>query len=164
MPVRWLKRQSKKLMDSEDGPHAVALGTAVGMFFGFTPLFGLKTLLALGVTWLARGSKVAALVGVALHDVALPFMPVLLRWEYDIGYWLMSHPHVFPEKMHAHHLKLAEWFNWSTFLTVGRPLLVGSVIVSTPIALITYGTVQWILMRRAAKKKAEAVSVEHPIP
>ncbi len=164
MPVRWLKKHTKKLVDSEDGPHAVALGTAVGMFFGFTPLFGLKTLLALGVTWMARGSKVAALVGVALHDVALPFMPVLLRWEYDIGYWLMSHPHVFPERMHSHHLRPAEWFNWSTFLTVGRPLLVGSVIVSTPIALVTYGSVQWILRRRAAMKKAEAISAQHPIP
>ncbi|MGZ5023286.1 MAG: DUF2062 domain-containing protein, partial [Chthoniobacterales bacterium] len=53
--VSWWKRHLHahhgRLIQINDTPHSVALGSAIGMFFGFTPLFGLKTLLSILVAW-----------------------------------------------------------------------------------------------------------------
>lgn len=83
----------KHLREIRAPREAVALGLAVGILLGFTPLFGLKTLLALGLAYALKASKAAAIVGVTLHDLATPFIPLLLRVEYDTGYGLLSRPH-----------------------------------------------------------------------
>src|SRR5881409_2973801 len=87
---KWFNEHSLKLLAIRDTPNAIAGGVAIGIFFGFTPLVGLKTLLSIFVAWLTRCNILAAAIAVTLHDVALPFMPVLFRWEYNIGYWLLS--------------------------------------------------------------------------
>lgn len=141
----WFADKVKRLLRVKDTPSAIATGAAAGVFFGFVPLWGLKTLLALGVTRLARGNLVAAAIAVTLHDALLPLMPLLLRWEYDVGYWLLNHPHELPPhlRLHAPHSP-AMWFHWSTFFTVGRPLLLGSALVAAPSALVTYYLVRSI--------------------
>ena len=137
-PTRWFSDRARQIFQIKDTPHAVALGVAVGVFFGFLPLVGLKTLLALGVTHLLRGNLLAAAIAVSLHDLLLPVAPLWLRWEYDLGYWLLSHPHDLPPHLRLHNLHPSDWLRWSTFLTVGRPLLVGSVILATPVSVATY--------------------------
>ena len=69
-----------------DSGDAVARGFALGVGLGFTPLFGLKTLLAMVLAPLLRGNRMAAIVGTTIHDVTLPLMPALLRLEYDLGF------------------------------------------------------------------------------
>src|SRR3977135_3918275 len=71
----WLQAHHMTLMTLPDTPHAIALGSAIGMFFGFTPLFGMKTLLSLASAWLLKGNKIAAFVSVTLPDILLPFWP-----------------------------------------------------------------------------------------
>ena len=144
-----------KLFSLKDSPHAIAGGVAIGMFVGFTPLFGLKTLLALGAAWLLRCNPIAAVISVSLHDVVTPFWPFLLRLEYDIGYWILSHPHELPPHVEMHHLRLTEMLKWSNFPKVGLPLLVGSLFLSTPAAIFFYTTTLVILKRRAARKEEE---------
>ena len=146
-PAR-LKKKSKALLKSGERPDAIAVGVAVGMFFGITPLFGLKTLLAIGVTWLFRGSKIAAAIAVTFHDVLLPVAPFLLRAEYDLGYWTTSSPHEFPPHLHIHAIQHSDWLHWSTFLLAGRPILIGSVIIGLPLALITYVVVLLVLKKK----------------
>lgn len=141
----------KRLMELRDTPHAIAGGVAIGIFFGFTPLFGLKTLLSLGTAWVTRCSKLAAVITVSLHDVVTPFWPVILRFEYDIGYWLLSHPHRFPPKFEMHHFELSELFQWTTFLDVGLPLLVGSLVVAVPFAALFYAATYFFLRARPHK-------------
>lgn len=147
--AQWVRDKTRQLVQIKDSPHAVALGVAVGIFFGFVPLLGLKTLLALGVTYLLRGSVLAAAIAVTLHDVSLPVAPLLLRWEYDVGYWLLNHPHTLPPHLHLHGHHPAQWLHWSTFLTVGRPMLAGSVVLATPVSvLVYYLTLAWMRVRR----------------
>lgn len=141
----------RKLLELRDTPHAIAGGVAIGMFWGFTPLFGVKTLLCLGTAWLARCSKLAAVISVCLHDVITPLWPVLLRLEYDIGYWILSNPHRLPPKIEMHHLKLGEMLQWTTFLDVGLPLLVGSMAFAVPAATIAYVVTYAIAKRRPRK-------------
>jgi hypothetical protein len=136
--INCLHGKLEPLVRIKDTPHALALGVAVGVFFGFVPLLGLKTLLALGVTRLLRGNLLAAVIAVTLHDVLLPVAPLLLRWEYDFGYWLLSHPHELPPHLHLHVQSASAWFHWSTFFTVGRPLLIGSIGFAIPASIAAY--------------------------
>ena len=130
----------KKLFSLKDTPHAIAGGVAIGVFVGFTPLFGVKTLLSLGLAYALRCNPIAAVIAVSLHDVLMPFAPFLMRMEYDIGYWMLSHPHHLPPKLELshQHLHLGEMLKWTTFLNLGLPLLLGSLVVSAPAAVVSY--------------------------
>ena len=141
----------RKLLAIRGTPEAVAGGVAIGFFFGFTPLFGLKTLLSLFFAWLTGCNLIAAVIAGTLHDIALPFMPLLYRWQYDVGYWLLSRPHELPPSIMHAHLGGHAWRSWTTFLTVGRPLLVGSLIFATPMATISFFVTRFIIIRHRLK-------------
>src|SRR4030095_6390390 len=68
---RWLVAHHLTLMTIADTPHSIALGSAIGIFFGFTPLYPLKTLLSIAVAWIFRCNKIAAAIAVTLHDVLI---------------------------------------------------------------------------------------------
>jgi uncharacterized protein (DUF2062 family) len=136
--VDHLKALLGKLFSLKDTPHAIAGGVAIGVFMGFTPFFGIKTLLSIGFAYALRCNPIAAAIAVSLHDVVTPLWPVFFKVEYDIGYWLMSNPHHLPPKVQMHHLKLGELFRWDTFFDVGMPLFIGSLFFSTPAAIISY--------------------------
>lgn len=149
--VQHLKDLWKKLFALKDSPHAIAGGVAIGVFVGFTPLWGVKTLLSLGLAYALRCNPVAAVIAVSLHDVLTPFAPIFMRWQYDLGFWLLSHPHHLPPKlemMHHSHIHPAEMLKWTTFFNVGLPLLVGSLLFAAPGALISYLATLGVLRRR----------------
>jgi uncharacterized protein len=141
-----------KLVTLRDTPHAIAGGVAIGVFIGFTPLFGVKTLLSLGVAYLLRCNPIAAVIAVSLHDVVTPFWPLLLRLEYDLGFWVLSNPHHFPPKIQMHHLHFSDLMKWTTFFDVGLPLLIGSLFLAAPAALLFYFIFLESLKAREARK------------
>ena len=158
-PIRnLLSKQSGRLFAIRDTPEAIAGGVAIGLFFGFTPLIGLQTLLSIFFAWLFRFNLIAAAVAVTLHDVTLPFIPFVYRWEYDIGYWLLHQPHQWPPSITHLRLHGHEWRSWTTFFTVGRPLLVGSVVVATPVAVATF-LITRTLVRRHWKREQSLKSL-----
>ena len=57
---RWLD----KLLHIDDIPERTAAAFALGVFFGFSPLLGLHTLLAVGLAFLFDFNRVAVLLGV----------------------------------------------------------------------------------------------------
>lgn len=150
-PIEHIKALWTRLISLEGSHHAIAGGIAVGIFFGFTPLFGFKTLLSLGFAWVLGFNPIAAVVAVSLHDIVTPFWPVLLRIEYDIGYWLMSHPHHLPPKLEMHKLSFHEFLSWGKFTHVGLPLLLGSLFLAVPSALIAYGASRWLFHQRRVR-------------
>jgi uncharacterized protein (DUF2062 family) len=150
----WYKRHYHKLMGLQDSPHAIALGFSCGIFLGFTPLFGLKTILSICLAWLFRSNKIASVIGVTLHDFSLPFVPMLLRLEYVMGYWLLSYPHQMPPHMHFKEVQLELLFQWTTFLTIGGPLMLGSVIIGLPFAVLSYYASKWVVVEYRLKRAA----------
>lgn len=150
------RRQWHALIGLHDTPHSIAGGVAIGIFFGFTPLFGFKTLLGILIAWVFRCSRVAAAVAVNLHDITLPLLPVILRLEYGIGFCLLRHPHQWPPKMKfsAEHLGFEEWFHWSSFVKIGLPMLVGSVFVGGLLAAISFFITLPIVTRYQARRDA----------
>ncbi len=157
-PKRWLHEHSLKLLAIRDTPEAIAGGVAIGIFFGFTPLLGLKTILTIFFAWLTRSNILAAVVASAAHDILLPFMPVIYRWEYDVGFWLLTNPHHWPESLRRLHVQGHSWRSWTTFFTVGKPLLIGSIVCGGPIAVASYFLSREFVVRHRRKKLA------HPDP
>ncbi|MCB1096147.1 MAG: DUF2062 domain-containing protein [Verrucomicrobiae bacterium] len=142
----------QKLGELRATPHAVAMGFAAGFFVGFFPLVGLKTLVTLGVATLFRGNRIAAVVGVTIHDLSLPFVPMLLRMEYDIGHWLLSNPHRLPEgHIHPSAQMLEHIMNWKTMLVTGGPMLLGAAVLGLPLAVISYFPVYGIMKVRHSR-------------
>ena len=155
-PRRWLHKHSLKLLALRDTPEAIAGGVAIGVFFGFTPLFGLKTALTILFAWLTRSNIIAAVIASAAHDIFIPLMPVVFRWEYNVGFWLMSQPHHLPPSLTKLHWEDHPWRDWRTFFTVGKPLLVGSLLCSATFALLTYVFTKRLVDRHQRKHHPQA--------
>ncbi len=134
-------------MTLTDTPHSIALGSAIGIFFGFTPLWSMKTLLSIAVAWLCKCNKIAAAIAVTLHDIILPLMPAIYFWQYKIGMRVL---HGRPDHRVALHLGWSAFYSWNAFLRVGWPLLFGSLFLAVPCALATY-VVMRMLVTRARK-------------
>jgi uncharacterized protein len=151
---RWMRAHHMTLMTLPDTPHAIALGSAIGMFFGFTPLFTMKTLLAFLITWLCRANKTAAVITVTLHDVLLPLVPAMFLWQYKLGMWALYHR--LPQRPGFRRVSLSDFMEWTTFLTVGRPILVGSLFFAVPAALLVYFGLRGVLIRSRARNEKAA--------
>lgn len=161
---RWLHEHSLKLLAIRDTPQAIAGGVAIGIFFGFMPVFGLKTLSAIFFAWLTGSNILAAVIAGTLHDIILPLMPVVYRWEYDVGYWVLSNPHQLPPHMHRPHWEGFTWRMWTAlFGDVGKRLMVGGFICATPFAVLSFFITRGIVTRHQLKKQALAAAAEEPV-
>jgi uncharacterized protein len=147
---RWLRAHHLTLMTLPDTPHSIALGSAIGMFFGFTPLFGLKTILAFLTTWACKANKTAAVITVQLHDLLLPLVPAMFFWQYKLGMWALYHRMV--QRPGYRRVALADFMEWTTFLTIGRPILIGSLFFALPAAIVVYIGLRAVLIRSHARR------------
>src|SRR2546423_12235841 len=114
------------LVTIADTPHSIALGSAIGIFFGFTPLYSLKTLLSIAVAWICRCNKIAAAIAVTVHDVAILAMPAIYLAEYKLGCWTLGRP----ARTHVRFVGFQEYVNWHVFSRVVWPALVGSLFLA----------------------------------
>ncbi len=153
---QWWRAHHERIISIQDTPHSIALGLAIGMFFGFTPLFSVKTLLSITVAWLFNSNKVAAAISVTLHDVILPFMPAIYWWEYKYGYATLhgSRPH----RIHFAHLTLGDYLDWHLVAGVIWPTFIGSLFLAFPAALLFYFLARWTVQRTRARRKAAAAN------
>lgn len=135
-------------MELKESPAAIAGGAAIGMWVGFLPLDGVKTLLALILAWVLGRNKIAAVIFVNLHDLILPLAPALLRLEYELGYWLLSHPHHLPPALSGQDFTLQELKQWTFYFDVGLPVLLGAALYGVVAAAATYGITYAIVRRR----------------
>lgn len=140
-------------MTIRDTPHSIALGSAIGFFFGFTPLLSLKTLLSVAFAWLFRCNKIAAALSVTLHDVVLPLMPAIYLWEYRVGMWVI-HGRL-PQRGGFRHVALREYMQWTTFFTVGQPLLIGSLLLALPFTMVFYFIMRGVVTRAQAAQRRD---------
>ena len=162
-PMDWLRRTWRRMLVLEDTPRAIALGVGIGVFFCFSPVIGLKTALAILLAWLVGGNQLAAAIAVTLHDLVLPLMPLVYRFEYDLGYWMLSSPHSLPAKVHLgewHFRELFDWhtferFDWRAFQRIEVPCLLGSLVVGLPGALIAFWITKGIVWRFQAARHAK---------
>lgn len=142
-----------RFIEQRDRPHAMAGGLGIGIFFGFFPPFGFKTLVAIGAAWLTGSNTVAAIVGVTLHDLYFWMWPLLWRLEFQVGHWILSNPHAFAPKMVRTDFRMSAIMQWNNFINVGLPLLVGTIAIALPISLLSYAVMLFWMLRREKNKK-----------
>lgn len=150
---RWLHEHSLKLLAIRDTPDAIAGGIAIGIFFGFMPVFGIKTISAIFFAWLTGSNILAAVIAGALHDLIIPLMPAIYVWQYDLGYWFLSSPHHWPPPLYKFHMEGPAWHFWTTLFSIGKPLLVGGAVCSTPPALLAFFVSRQLVARHQRKKE-----------
>ena len=63
LPARF-KRWLEQLLHTHDTPHRTALAYAVGVFFGFSPVLGLHTVLGLAIAFLFGLNRIAVVLGI----------------------------------------------------------------------------------------------------
>jgi hypothetical protein len=153
----WLVAHHMTLMAIADTPHSIALGSAIGIFFGFTPLYPLKTLLSIAVAWLCRCNKIAAAIAVTVHDVAIWAMPALYLAEYQLGCWSLNRPAA--QRVHLRQFRLHHFVHWHVFSQVVWPTFwpafVGSLFLAMPSAILIYFLIRLLLSRARTPEKIE---------
>jgi uncharacterized protein len=158
----FFAQKLKTLREIRAEPEAVAGGVAIGMFLGFTPFIGFKTVLALLIAWLARCSKLAAVIAVTLHDVLLPVAPFMVWVEYHLGRWVLRLPPIPPppvNKVHSFLDRLHSWtslFHWDFFCKYVYPVLVGSILIAIPIAIASYFLTHTVLVKMRQRRAIAA--------
>src|SRR5204863_362523 len=75
-----------------DTPHSIAFGSSIGIFFRFRPLWSLKIFLSIGVAGLCRCNKIAAAIGVTIHDVLDLVMSAVYFVACNVGCWTLHRP------------------------------------------------------------------------
>ena len=148
----WLVAHHMTLMTIADTPHSIALGSAIGIFFGFTPLYPLKTLLSIGTAWIARCNKVAAAICVQLHDVMIWAMPAIYVAQYHLGCWVLNRPSAY--RIRFRQFGLHYYLSWHVFSRVVWPTFwpafVGSMFLAIPSALLVYFLMRMLISRARA--------------
>jgi len=152
---RWLVAHHMTLMTIADSPHSIALGSAIGIFFGFTPLYPLKTLLSIAVAWVCRCNKIAAAIAVTLHDVLIWAMPAIYVAEYHLGCWSLRWP--MAHRVHFRQFGLRDYVHWNVFSRVVWPTFwpafVGSLFLAIPSAVIVYFVIRILVSRARTSQK-----------
>lgn len=128
---------------------ALAAGFAVGVFFSFTPLLSLHTVLAVLVAFVFRLSKIAAAAGVWVNN---PYtMPVVFYGCLRLGEWMLGSG--------FHPLSCEQW-TFEALLRAAKPciapLLLGTTVVGLIGAAVAYGIVYRIAVKvKSARRKPQ---------
>jgi uncharacterized protein (DUF2062 family) len=142
----------RRVLALDDSPHCKALGVAIGMFVGLTPTVGLQIVIVLTLAWLTRRlfsfNVSAALVTVYVSN---PVTVLPIYWlNYQVGtLFVAGHAN---RETFDRILRYDGWRAWlaaleALFVEIGLPLVVGSLVVATVAALLTYPLVVWTLGR-----------------
>lgn len=148
---RGLIKGLKAVCHLGDEPWKIALGLAVGVFIGCTPLYGLHTLMAIGAAYALGINKASTITGAWLN---LPwFAPFVYALSLQVGElilgggqgfgWLLSKSLPDLAAMIRPFLSLERitvgFLASSKFLfVVSKPLVVGTTVVGAVAGLITY--------------------------
>jgi uncharacterized protein (DUF2062 family) len=169
----------------DEEPSRLAMGMAVGVFIGVTPLYGLHTLLALAVAFVFRLNKAATITGTWLN---LPwFAPFVYGFSLKLGEAILSGDFGVSRMSVSELAEVAVaylWANpyehagdfwqllWDILFVASKPLFVGTTVVGLILAVVTYVvTLEAVrearrfhliehLPPRPAERSDESVSVE----
>jgi hypothetical protein len=130
----------------EGNPHEVALGLAIGVYIGITPTIPFHTLLALFLSFVLKGSKVAAALGVWISNPIT--IPVFYFLSFKIGTWIL---HI-SMPIHGKPLSLIELIHTGVTLTAAA--VFGGLILGILPGIATYWSARKIffILRRSKEK------------
>ena len=153
-PPKWWSNPKSLVtyvLGLNDSAHQIALGVAVGMFWGMTPTVGVQMMIVLAFYYLCKPfftfNVKAALVTVYISN---PVTMLAIYWfDYEVGRLLVGGDLTKSELAAVlEYSSLAEWWETVRDLVgrVGLPMLVGSVAVGTAAALAAYPLTRWLVV------------------
>jgi uncharacterized protein (DUF2062 family) len=140
----------KRILRLSGTPHAVALGTAIGMAVSFTPLLGFHLLITFAIAWMLGGNMIAGALGgtVFANPLTLPFV-----WAgtYQLGHRLLEGRAVEAPARIEHDLAHK---SIDQILPLIKPMLVGSIPIGIASGILTYLLVyKGVAAYQAARRK-----------
>lgn len=163
-PRHWIRA----ILMLDDSPHAIALGSAIGMFVAFTPTVGAQMLIVACIALATRRwfhfNRLAAMVMIYISN---PLTVVPIYWfMFKIGaIWFPADVTRQDFAQLLEYEGLDQWWNTMVglFIDIGLPLLVGSAIVATATAIPTYPAIIWLMRHvRPERRGAEPAPVAAP--
>jgi uncharacterized protein len=148
-----VRKWMESLLHIHDTPERTAAAFALGVFFGFSPLLGFHTVLAIGVAFIFNLNRVAVLVGVYSN------LPWIIAAYYGLatagGAWLLGTrlPPGFAERVaQLFTLSLFHVEFWRQIARDMRPLFwpyfVGSMIGAVVLSILAYWLTRGFLIAR----------------
>ena len=132
---RKAKISFMKIYYARGSAHEIALGAAIGAFWGVFPTFGLSTILSLLLYKIFRFNIVAAISGAFISNPLTS--PFLLMLSYKVGSYFIKTDIQF------------DYDNWYKNLPqMGYVLIIGSTIVSAITGLFIYYIIKYVIERR----------------
>ena len=150
----------RHILGLDDTHHSIAMGVTVGMFIGMTPTVGIQMIIVVIVAFLTKPvfqfNRVAALITVYISN-PVTMVPIYYL-DYKVGTIFFGGE--MPMERFEQILQYEDFAGWwetivDLFVGIGRPLVVGSLVVSTVCSVATYPTMRWLLRRFHRRRRHE---------
>ena len=144
----------------DDPPWRLALSLAVGVFISFTPLYGLQTLIAIGVAVALRLNRAATVAGTWLN---LPwFAPIVYAGALRVGTLVVPDPAGMRGAWLAQLLSQPGSLSWRDVPALldhmSLPLFVGTSVLGGVAGLVTYVVSFRVISRRRAARESPSAT------
>jgi uncharacterized protein (DUF2062 family) len=128
-PFSEIASLTKKLFLSRTSPHQLALGIAIGIFIGIFPTFGLGGFAVVALSPLLKFNVPAAFVGgsILANPFLAPLWIFLSCWVVGIDFASIKSSEETIGMLAKHYSGVLGWY------------LLGNTVISTTIALVSYG-------------------------
>jgi len=143
-----------KLSHLDARPDQIATGFSIGICASFLPLNPSPIILATTVAWLLKRNVIAAVAGATAAILYIPLLPLIWLAEYRLGRLLL--PVQYPQTLN--HARLGDVLQkgWDAYAA----MFVGSIIIATPITLLTYFIVKQLAEKWARQKMSRNIQTE----
>jgi uncharacterized protein (DUF2062 family) len=134
----------QKLSHLNARPDQIAAGFSIGIFASFLPLNPSPIIAATVGAWLLKRNVMAAVAGATTAILYTPLLPLMWLAEYRLGKLILPVKH--PVLLDQARLWDVLQKGWDVYAA----MFVGSIIIATPVALLTY-----LVVKRLAKRWAQ---------
>jgi uncharacterized protein (DUF2062 family) len=145
-----LKRKNRlfylRVLRQTDSPETIAFGAAIGVASGILPTFGFGALLAIGIAYIVKANKIAAVLGsFIMNPVTTPLFWTLSSAVGGLIFWkdLATISSAVNEQ------EVFSSVRWALVV-----FLTGNIIVSLTFAFVSYFVVKTLIIKHRAKKLA----------
>jgi len=146
----WLKALFLKLAKTDDTPHRIALGFAIGIFYGLFPFVGV--IFTLVTAFILKGNKISALIGCFVTNTWLSVILVLPSVKIGSKIFGLDWRVVWSDMLHYLKISNINDFFKAASSDVIIPSLVGFLTIALLISLSSYFIVIFLIIRHRAKK------------
>jgi uncharacterized protein (DUF2062 family) len=141
-----IREMWQKLSHLDARPEQIAAGFSIGIFASFLPLNPSPIIAAIVGAWLLKRNVVAAIAGATTAILYTPLLPLMWLAEYRLGKLILPVKH--PVTLDQARLWDILQNSWDVYAA----MFVGSIILATPVTLLTYLVVKRLAERWARQQ------------